>query len=92
MQIDYTIGTVISIKQIADGLLLDIVDRCLYDHAEDRWEDIIKRSHRVKRFAVSIKNYEVFCDDARIKLGLEARIKRNPEVLTACGFTFKLAS
>lgn len=92
MNIDYTIGTVMSIKRVTDNTFaLDVVDRCLYDHDENKWPDVIARSRRVRRFDVLIKGSEVICDDDRVRVGLERRLKAAPDLLRSQSFTFKLA-
>ena len=92
--IDWTIGTVMSIKRDGDIAELDLVDRCLYDHDESEWPRIIARSQKIKRFIVTMQGGKVThgCEDQRVIQGLEARVRKTPDILTAPSFTFKLAN
>jgi len=98
--IDYTIGTAMKIEEVSqDTFEISGADRCLYDHDEDKWDQIIDRSKRVSRFTATVRlrpEVEVICGHEKVRLGLEKRLRsKSPSdrdfMLRKCtGFTFPL--
>lgn len=100
--IDYTIGTIISVKKEVNDYHLSGVDRCLYDHDPADWQKVIARSKRCSRFeAVATLRYvhgkarfEISGVEDRIGEPLQRRLNADPNLLLRegyeLGFTFKL--